>query len=163
MRGKGGKRVAEVLHGHIGECIDFDRRGKCCHNGRAEAVDKPLHHQNAEVHYRLLHTGQNGIVGDFAKRPPPKPEFFFCAQFRATQNGINHNADAGDILRKNGRLRRAADAARKAYHKPQVKPDIQNGGHRQEPKRHNRIADRAQVRCEKVIKERRGNAAENDF
>ena len=43
----------------------------------------------------------------------------------------------------------------KHQHKQQIKRNIEHRGDRKEHQRHNRIADRTQQICEKVIKERR--------
>ena len=60
----GGKGVAEILHRHVGEGIDLDRRRKGRHDDDAEAVHKALHHQDAEVHDGLLDAGHNGQIQD---------------------------------------------------------------------------------------------------
>ena len=48
---KQGERVAELLHRHIGQCVDFYSRGESCHDDGAEAVDQSLDHQDTEIHH----------------------------------------------------------------------------------------------------------------
>ena len=69
---EGGECVAEILHGHIGEGVDFYRGGKCGHDGRPEAVHQALYHQNTEIHDRLLHAGQQRKMRDLRHESPIK-------------------------------------------------------------------------------------------
>lgn len=62
---KSGKSIPEFLNGHIGERVDLDCRGECCHDSRAKTIYQPLHHQYAEVHHRLLDASQCGEGSDF--------------------------------------------------------------------------------------------------
>ena len=62
---EGGEGIAEVLHRHIGEGIDLHRCGEGGHDHRAKAVHQPLDHKNAEVHHRLLQTGEQREFANF--------------------------------------------------------------------------------------------------
>ena len=57
---KDGKCISEITDRHICDRVDLDCHGKCCHNGRSEAVDNSLHDQNTEIHHGLLQTGKTG-------------------------------------------------------------------------------------------------------
>ena len=59
---EGGKGIAKILHGHVGEGIDFDCCGERGHNRDAEAVYQALHHENSEVHDGLLKAGEERIL-----------------------------------------------------------------------------------------------------
>ena len=64
LRGKNGERIAKVLHGKIGEGVNFDSGGKGSHNGGAKTIDQTLHRKNAQIHNRLLQAGERGKAGN---------------------------------------------------------------------------------------------------
>ena len=61
---KGGEGVAKVLYRHIGKGIYLHSDRKCRHHRCTKAVDKALHHQDAEIHDGLLDTRQHGKSGN---------------------------------------------------------------------------------------------------
>ena len=152
LRDECGKRVAEVLHRHVRECVNLHRRRKRRHYRRTEAIHKPLHHQNAEVHHGLLHASQNGIPGDLSDTARADGRTAAQrAQLRTFGERVDHDADAGNILRDNRGCRRTRNAKVEADDEPQVERDIQNRRDRQKHERHDRITHRAQIRREVII------------
>lgn len=61
---KGGKGISEFLYRHIGERVYFYCCRKGGHDYSAKTVDQSLYHENAQIHYRLLYTGQCGERSD---------------------------------------------------------------------------------------------------
>ena len=107
----GGKGVAEILHRHVGEGIDLDRRRKGRHDDDAEAVHKALHHQDAEVHDGLLDAGHDREVQDGGEVPLVPPAVG-AARAKAGElfQGIKPDAHARHILGKDRGSRRPGDA-----------------------------------------------------
>ena len=162
LRNKGGKCVAEVLHRHIGERVDLD----CCCKGRhdrcTEAVDQPLHHQDAEIHHRLLHAGQHRQTCNLTYRPAIPPYMLpRDPQRREAKQIVQHEPYARDILRDHGCNRCARHTPVKYQHEHQVEHDVEHRRYAEEYQRRDRIADRAQQVGEKIIQER-GDDAEKD-
>ncbi len=83
---KQGEGIAEFLYRHISQGIDLYCSGKGCHDSGAETVDQSLDHQDAEVHNRLLQTGEKGIAAYLRKGFPAKMRCSFdgnsCGFFR---------------------------------------------------------------------------------
>ncbi len=101
---KGGEGVAEILQGHVGKGVDLYGCREGCHNDAAEAVDKSLHHQDAQIHHRLLQAGQDGGVCDLLYGGGTKPPvLFFDPHKRAFQYTVERDADAGKPLRQDRR------------------------------------------------------------
>ena len=125
MRDKGRKGIAKVLYGHVRECINFDCGGKGGHNGRTEAVDKPLYHENAEIHDGLLDAGQERKIGDFSDAASCDMKTAFeHTKFRAVQQCVNGNSDAGNILGNDGCSGGSGYAPRKFKHKEQIQRNV---------------------------------------
>lgn len=76
-----------------------------------ELVDQSLHRENVQIHHRLLNAGQSGEGQNFADpRPPQTAETPDGVHLRATQQGVDRNADSGKVLGDHRRLRSAPDA-----------------------------------------------------
>ena len=56
--------VSKVLNRKICEGVDLYCRRESRHGGGAKAVYKPLHHEDSEIHNRLLQAGQGGKARD---------------------------------------------------------------------------------------------------
>ncbi len=73
------------------------------HDHGAEAVDQPLHHQDAEIHDGLLHAGHHRKVQDGGKVLfVPPAVLFFRAELRELFQCVQSDADAGYELREGG-------------------------------------------------------------
>ena len=163
LRHEGGIGVAEVLRGEVGEAVDLDRGGKGRHHGRTEAVDQALHHEDAEVHHRLLQAGQRGKPGDAAQHLGRElPLGGGGEEVTAAKGGVEHDADRGDVLCDHGRGRRTGDAEGQHGDKQQIQPDIEQGGDAEKPKRGRRVAECAEQAGEKIVHRGRKNPGKDD-
>ena len=160
---KDGERIAEILHRQIGKGVDFDRRCKRRHDHRAKAVDQPLHGQDAQVHNGLLDAGQRREPGDLLHAVGLELAVGSLPHQREPHPGVHGNAHAGDILRNDRRLGRAAHAATQPADEPQVQRDIQPGGQRQKQQRYHRVAQRPQQRGKVVVQENRRQPGKHDL
>ena len=159
---EGGKGVAEVLHGQVGKRVDLDGSGKGRHCDGAEAVDEALDEQDAEVHRRLLRAREERHIENFAEDCAVKPQLRPSRQqLAAAQARIEPEAEAGDVLREDRRGGGPGDAPAKDQHEEQIQPDVQQGGHAEEPERRDGIARRAQQTGKEII-ERRGDQPRED-
>ncbi len=163
LRDEGGESVAEILHRHVGEGVNFHRGGKSRHHHGAEAVDQPLDHEDAQVHDRLLDAGQDGEAGDFPDAAPgDPPPLQTAADLGTADKGICHDAQPGEVLGDHGGLRSAGGAPLQAQHKEEVQRDIEQGGQGQENQRHKGIAHCPQEGREIVVQEGGRDAAEDN-
>ena len=158
---EGGNGVAKVLHRQIGEGVDLHRRGKGGHHRGAKAVHQPLHHEDAQIHDRLLDTGQRRKTGDLlhARKPHPRPLRTQVGPFFAR---VEENAHAGDVLRDHRRLRRPGHAALEPHHEPEVEADVHHRRDGQKDERRSGIAHRAQKRRVVVVQKDGRQAREDD-
>ena len=162
LRNECGKSVAEILHRHIGESVDFHCGGKGSHHDRTEAVDKSLHHQNSEVHNRLLYAGQGGEGNDSAHSFfPQATDSADRAHLRKARECVNGDADAGKILGDHGCLRRTGNASPQSDDEPKVKHDVQYGRTCQKNQRRDGISDCPKEGGEIIVQENGGNSDEN--
>ena len=145
LRNEERKRAAELLRGHIGESVDLDGDGEGRHNGRAETVDQPLYHQNAEIHDRLLHAGGGGHTRDLTEKRSREQAAAELRTQRAFADEREHRQSrAGERLRNEGRPRRAFYAHRKFCHKQYVEQYIHSGRYTEKNERRYRIAQTAE-------------------
>ena len=159
----GGKRIAEVLHRHVGKGIDLDRRRKRRHDHGAKAVHKTLHHQDAKVHDGLLDTGHDGqIEDDIQILFVPAAVGLFGAQLREFFESVQPDANAGHELREHCCARRALHSPVQHQHAHKVQNDVQHRRNRQKQQRHHRVANGAQQVCKVVIQKSSRNAQKDD-
>lgn len=64
LSNKGREGISKILHGHIGERVNFYGCRKSCHYGSSEAVYQALYHEDSQIHDRLLKAGEDGGLGD---------------------------------------------------------------------------------------------------
>ena len=137
---EGGEGIAEILHRHIGEGVDLDRRRKRRHDFGPEAVDPALDHQNAEVHNGLLgprhkrqteHMARTGLVP--AHVPAPHP------QVGAGQKGIGAQTKPRQPLGNDRRPRRTGDPGIEPQHKGNVQHNVEEGCRPQKNQRPHRV------------------------
>ena len=125
---EGGKGVSKILQGHVGEGIDLDRRRKGRHDRSAETVHQPLHHQNSQIHHRLLQAGQHGGSRHLPYRFPAHAHLLPpYLQLRTFQPFIDEQPHAGKPLGENGGKSRARHAPAAGNHKIQIQHDIDHG------------------------------------
>ena len=158
---EGGNGVAKVLHRQIGKGVDLYRRGKGGHHRGAKAVHQPLHHEDAQIHDRLLDTGQRRKAGDLLHAREPHAHAL-RAQVWPLFARVEENAHAGDVLRDHRRLRPPGHAALEPHHEPEVEADVHHRRDGQKDERRSRIAHRAQKRRVVVVQKDGRQAREDD-
>ena len=95
LRREGGKRVAEILHGKVGERVDLHRRGKGRHGHCAEAVDKPLDEKDTKIHRRLLRAGKKRQIKNLREHRAAECTIVLPRQeLAAFQNCVDENSDS---------------------------------------------------------------------
>ena len=162
LRHKSGEAVSKVLYRHIGKGVNFHCRRKGRHDCCSKTVHQSLHHQNAQIHHRLLQRGEEGKLSDLLQNlffRIQVPEF--QAEFRQPEPGIHRDSNTGNILRNHRCNGGPFNAPGKPQHKPQVQHHIQHGTHGQKQQRHHGISHCPQ-KGRKIIIEKGGrNSPEN--
>jgi DNA-binding transcriptional LysR family regulator len=156
------KGIAEILHRKIGKGVDFHRRRKGRHNHCAKAVHQPLHHENAEIHHRLLEAGQGRQTANLPEHRLLQLHFSpLGQQLRGLFRHVNGNADARGVLANDRSRRRAGDPPGQHRHKQQIQHNIPHRRHRQKNQRHHGVSHRPQQAGTEIIDRRCQNSAEN--
>ena len=163
LRDKRGERIAEILGRHIRECVDFHhsrKRGAC---GKAEAVDQPLDHQDAEVHDRLLDTREDRAFHDADHQPPVEPEIgALQAEGGYAQQAVDSHDQRGERLREHGGQRGTRDPHAERQYEEQVERHVRGRRHGERGERDGGIADAAQRGGKKVVEEGEADSPEDD-
>ena len=160
---KGGKRVPKVLYRHVGEGVDLHRRREGRHDDRAEAVDKPLDHEDAKIHDRLLETGEKGKAGDFVEDfVVPFSVLLPGHHLREADPCVDGKTDAGHILGEDGGKGSPCHAPVKDNHKHQIKHNVHHRGHSQEDEGDSGVPDGPQQAGEIIVEKCPDNSCEYD-
>ena len=159
---EGGEGVAEVLDGQVGEGVDLDGGGKGGHHVHPEGVHQPLHHQDAEVHHRLLHAGEQGVVHDAPQLPPGH---LTVPPLQPEQGhpppAVEGDTGGGHPLGEHRGPRGPGHPPAQSQDKPEIQPDVEDGGHGQKGQRGHGVAHRAQQAGEVVIEEGEADAQQH--
>ena len=123
---EGGIGIAEILNRQVCKGVDFHGCCKGGHDGRPEAVDQSLDHQDAEVHDRLLDTGHGGETEDALQDAAAEAEFPAGREHAAAaQEHVAGDADGGEILGDDGGQCGSGDTPGKACDEQEIQRDIE--------------------------------------
>ena len=149
-----GKCVSKVLDGQIGKGINFHCCRKGSHDGSAKTVNQTLHCQDSQVHNGLLHTGQSRKTGNFLYPAQTKTDAGLRPyQVRKSDACVEGNSDSGYILRDDGGFSGSADARSSPATNHRSSTMLSTADTARKSQRDHGIAEGAQERGEKIIKE----------
>ena len=158
-----GKGIAEVLYRHVGKGVDLHSGREGGHDHRAEAVDKPLYHEDAEVHHRLLETGEKGEAGDLMENGAVPAHMSPARhQIPEAEPCVGGKAGSCGVLGQDGGKRRACHAPGKDNDKYEVQHDVHDSRDGQEEERDAGIADGAEQARKIVVEKCGGDPCKDD-
>ena len=129
LRDERRKSVAEILNGHISKGIYLDRRRKRRHDRRTKRIDAPLHHEDAEIHHRLLQTGESRKIHNGADMMEFHTQMIASdAQSGETPPSEDGKSDSRSVLRNDRGCCRARDTSFQNEDKNEIQRDIEQSG-----------------------------------